>query len=106
MTTIKKRSRWTAPAAALVAVTLLAAAVAPASAGVYGADASRTAFQHHFYRGVPSQDRSAADGMTDVVADEGAQDEAAMAYCMDRFRSYDAASGTYLGYDGAEHACP
>lgn len=28
------------------------------------------------------------------------------AYCMQRFRSYDPGSGTYLGYDGARHPCP
>jgi BA14K-like protein len=27
-------------------------------------------------------------------------------YCRQRFRSYDAASGTYLGYDGLRHSCP
>ena len=27
-------------------------------------------------------------------------------YCMQRFRSYDPASGTYLGYDGVRHPCP
>jgi BA14K-like protein len=30
----------------------------------------------------------------------------AVAYCMSRFRSYDPASGTYLGYDGLRHPCP
>lgn len=30
----------------------------------------------------------------------------AVAYCMQRFRSYDPASGTYLGYDGIRHSCP
>lgn len=30
----------------------------------------------------------------------------AEAYCMQRFRSYDPASGTYLGYDGLRHPCP
>ena len=30
----------------------------------------------------------------------------ATAYCMQRFRSYDPASGTYLGYDGLRHPCP
>jgi hypothetical protein len=29
-----------------------------------------------------------------------------VAYCMQRFRSYDPASGTYLGYDGLRHPCP
>lgn len=28
------------------------------------------------------------------------------AYCSQRFRSYDPASGTYLGYDGLRHPCP
>ena len=27
-------------------------------------------------------------------------------YCMNRFKSYDPASGTYLGYDGYRHPCP
>ena len=30
----------------------------------------------------------------------------AVAYCAQRFRSYDPASGTYLGYDGRRHPCP
>lgn len=30
----------------------------------------------------------------------------AVAYCARRFRSYDPASGSYLGNDGARHACP
>ncbi len=30
----------------------------------------------------------------------------AVAYCSQRFRSYDPASGTYLGYDGNRHPCP
>ncbi|OSI24846.1 MULTISPECIES: BA14K family protein [Bradyrhizobium] len=28
------------------------------------------------------------------------------AYCAQRHKSYDPASGTYLGYDGARHPCP
>lgn len=30
----------------------------------------------------------------------------ATGYCLSRFKSYDPASGTYLGYDGARHPCP
>jgi len=30
----------------------------------------------------------------------------AVAYCMQRFRSYDPNSGTYLGNDGYRHPCP
>jgi hypothetical protein len=29
-----------------------------------------------------------------------------VAYCESRFKSYDPASGTYLGYDGYRHSCP
>jgi hypothetical protein len=30
----------------------------------------------------------------------------AVAYCLQRFRSYDPATGTYVGYDGRRHPCP
>ncbi len=30
----------------------------------------------------------------------------AISYCMQRFKSYDPNSGTYLGYDGGRHPCP
>jgi hypothetical protein len=30
----------------------------------------------------------------------------AEAYCEQRYRSYDPASGTFLGYDGMRHPCP
>ena len=29
-----------------------------------------------------------------------------VAYCSQRFKSYDPGSGTYLGYDGNRHSCP
>lgn len=35
-----------------------------------------------------------------------AQPDDSDAYCAQRFRSYDPASGTYLGYDGRRHPCP
>ncbi len=37
---------------------------------------------------------------------DGYGDDSAVAYCVRRFKSYDPASGTYLGYDGRRHACP
>jgi hypothetical protein len=40
-----------------------------------------------------------------VVAAAPAGDDA-VAYCMQRYKSYDPASGTYLGYDGQRHPCP
>jgi len=33
-------------------------------------------------------------------------DAGAVAYCVQRFRSYDLTSGTYLGRDGYRHPCP
>jgi hypothetical protein len=35
-----------------------------------------------------------------------APNQSAVAYCAQRYRSYDPASGTYLGYDGLRHPCP
>jgi hypothetical protein len=34
---------------------------------------------------------------------DGATDQS---YCQQRFRSFDPASGTYMGYDGRRHPCP
>ncbi|MCP3373072.1 BA14K family protein [Bradyrhizobium cajani] len=38
-----------------------------------------------------------------VVPDSGGD---SAAYCAQRYKSYDPASGTYLGYDGQRHPCP
>jgi hypothetical protein len=35
-----------------------------------------------------------------------AGDDPAIAYCMQRFQSYDPYSMTYLGFDGYRHPCP
>lgn len=40
---------------------------------------------------------------TGTIYSETGGDEA---YCIRRFKSYDPASGTYLGYDGLRHPCP
>lgn len=52
-------------------------------------------------------DRDDDDDRGPVVADQ--EDDAAPAdadYCARRYRSYDRASGTYLGFDGDRHPCP
>jgi hypothetical protein len=42
-----------------------------------------------------------------AIASSQAQAQAnEVAYCSQRFKSYDPASGTYLGYDGIRHPCP
>ena len=43
------------------------------------------------------------DGAVAVVPAQGGGDAS---YCAQRYRSYDPASGTYLGYDGQRHPCP
>jgi len=46
---------------------------------------------------------SAIASQPGAVYVEGGDPEA---YCFRRFKSYDPASGTYLGYDGFRHPCP
>lgn len=41
-----------------------------------------------------------------AIASSQARGSDAYAYCSQRFRSYDPASGTYVGSDGARRACP
>ena len=43
-------------------------------------------------------------GAVAVEAAPGGDDS--VAYCVQRFRSYDQRSGTYLGNDGYRHPCP
>ena len=47
------------------------------------------------------------DGYDDYAAGPAySTSDAAVQYCIERFRSYDIASQTYLGYDGQRHSCP
>jgi hypothetical protein len=46
---------------------------------------------------------SPAVGSTTTVVRRGGDSTAS---CMARFKSYDPASGTYMGYDGVRHPCP
>jgi hypothetical protein len=41
-----------------------------------------------------------------AILGSAAANSNAVAYCSQRFRSYDPRSGTYLGYDGYRHPCP
>jgi hypothetical protein len=49
-------------------------------------------------------DQYVDDGAVAVVPVPAGEDSAA--YCAQRYRSYDPASGTYLGFDGLRHSCP
>jgi len=46
------------------------------------------------------------DDTPGYVVGEAGPSGGSVAYCAQRFRSYDPASGTYLGYDGLRHPCP
>jgi len=59
------------------------------------------ATQQPYYYGYPQGYYGPAYG----VAPAGVGDDA-VAYCQQRFRSYDPYSGTYAGYDGLRHPCP
>jgi len=41
-----------------------------------------------------------------AIANSQAQANDTVAYCAQRYRSYDVASGTYLEYDGYRQSCP
>jgi BA14K-like protein len=41
-----------------------------------------------------------------AIAAQQAQQQDAIGYCMQRFRSYDPESMTYVGRDGLRHRCP
>jgi hypothetical protein len=41
-----------------------------------------------------------------IASQNAARADSATEYCLQRFQSYDPASGTYLGYDGMRHPCP
>ena len=52
---------------------------------------------------------SYAYGGGPVVVDEGYAEAATGGddqYCLQRYKSYDPGSGTFLGYDGLRHPCP
>jgi hypothetical protein len=71
-----------------------------ASQGYYGSPG-------YYYGDAPTQayydDQYYDDSATVAAAPEGGDD---VAYCVQRYRSYDPQSGTYLGNDGYRHPCP
>lgn len=47
-----------------------------------------------------------AVGAAAAAANNAAAYNQAVAYCMQRYRSYNPATRTYTGYDGLQHPCP
>jgi BA14K-like protein len=80
-----------------------------AGAVVGGAIAANNAYAYYGgpgYYDAPAyyDDQYADDGAVAVVPAPVGDDSAG--YCAQRYRSYDPASGTYLGFDGQRHPCP
>jgi hypothetical protein len=59
-----------------------------------------------YYDNSPYYDDSYGYYDDSAVAAAPPSDDEAVAYCRQRYRSYDPASGTYLGNDGQRHPCP
>jgi hypothetical protein len=78
---------------------------AVAGAVVGGALASNYYYGGPYYGPGYSDDSYAYYDDDAPVAVEAAPDGDA-SYCAQRYRSYDPASGTYLGHDGRRHPCP
>lgn len=101
-------------AAALLAAGVLFTSVAPSSAVTWppvqdfssSAAHAQSPFYRHFWRGSQLSQTPAPRADMTAVADETESMDEAVSYCAGRFRSYDPATGTYLGYDGNEHSCP
>jgi hypothetical protein len=90
---------WGGAAAGLAAGAIIGGAVA-ASQPWYGYDYSPGYYGYGYDPGYYSYGYSAPGGYVAAAPGEDA------AYCAQRFRSYDPASGTYLGFDGYRHPCP
>ena len=65
-------------------------------------------YRHGYYRNGPAALGGLAAGaiIGGAIANSQARAANADSYCSQRFKSYDPASGTYLGYDGDRHPCP
>jgi hypothetical protein len=81
----------------LVAGALVGGALAADSYAYYGGPA---------YYGPGYDDDQYYDDSAVVAAGPAPGGDDDVAYCAQTYRSYDPASGTYLGYDGLRHPCP
>jgi hypothetical protein len=79
--------------AALATGALIGGAIASQNQGYYYGDQNYPGYSDPGY---------GYSGAAPVVYNNGDS----VAYCEQTFRSYDPASGSYLGYDGFRHACP
>jgi hypothetical protein len=97
---------------------LRAAPIAPSPIGPVGGSVQTVQYRHWHHRWHrPYRHRDYGPGAAVVgglaagaligsaIANSEARADAG-AYCARRYKSYDPASSTYLGYDGVRHPCP
>lgn len=80
-----------------VAGAVIGGAIASNSYGYYDGGAG------YYSQGYDDQYYDDGGGTFAVAPDQGGD---SVGYCSQTYRSYDPASGTYLGYDGFRHPCP
>jgi hypothetical protein len=72
----------------------------------YGRWDNRRHYRSGWGWGAPAAGLAAGAIIGGAIASQSAARADSVEYCMQRYRSYDPGSGTYLGYDGIRHPCP
>jgi BA14K-like protein len=72
--------------------------------GAYGYDQGYGGYEPDYVEG-PNYRYGAGPGPGPAYRQSYVGGDSDVGYCQQRYRSYDPASGTYLGYDGLRHPC-
>jgi hypothetical protein len=88
-------------AAAVATGALIGGAIASQNQGYYYPDQNYLGYPDQNYPGYSNPGYVYSDAAPTAYNNGGS-----VAYCEQTYRSYDPASGSYLGYDGFRHACP
>lgn len=94
---------WGGAAAGLAAGAIVGGAIAATQPYAYGYDYAPDYYGYDYAPGYTYAPGYAYSPGYSYGYSSGGGDAA---YCAQRYRSYDPASGTYLGYDGIRHPCP
>ena len=103
MFTLAKTTVSGVVAAGMLAASVLVIAPAAQAQAYYGRH------YHRYYNGYDNGGGALAAGFLGLAAGmllSGAINDRGGSYCADHFRTYNPATGTYMGYDGLRHSCP
>ena len=106
MRTVTDQDMALGPAAALATGALIGGAIATQDQGYYPVQTYPAYSDQGYY---PVQTYPAYSDPGYVYSDAAPtvyNNGGSVAYCEQTYRSYDPASGSYLGYDGFRHPCP